>query len=491
MGQGRIGQFGDIDLEGHRTIGSDMLISRKLAVLATETLLLLLFACPGWAFDFSGLPVAFLEDFTGETSSPATAEVALLGVSSLIVDGTMSGGAAHFDVDVLGGDGSDIASSFVELRDVVTTGSDIGMRSDFESLSLGSDGVSRTANLTYFEQEGSATPVLLISGGVAITRTGSTYSGLLSVGEADGSSPTSLGTASVVLSVGDAAAIGQGAAYRVDLFVDHSAETATISLEIAGIQVATTPVLALTEYHGGTLSQFISVAAADVGSPAPSTVDLTSLSVYAQTSTFQPFINLDVSDAENVPSTSFGGAGGTGFWNVVSGSPVSLLDVDANASGVTVSLASETITSGAGSPADNVRLLGDYAYSCTGVREWSLALTGLPAGDYRIYTYAPSGVGVETGFIQFDGLSAIGNLPGSVSSTLSEYSSWSLATTTQTDGALTIGASELSGCVGISGIQIELAEPVTSPQVPGLGVPALIVLVGVLGFVSWRRMTPA
>jgi len=98
----------------HPRIGGSLAIS-----------ILFLVVSPSTAIDFSPLPPAFVENFTGEISTPTTPEIDLFGTSGLTVDGTFSGSAAQLSIDDVDIDSLTLFS-LVDTTSVSTHGSDPG-----------------------------------------------------------------------------------------------------------------------------------------------------------------------------------------------------------------------------------------------------------------------------------------------------------------------------------------------------------------------------
>lgn len=118
------------------------------------------------------------------------------------------------------------------------------------------------------------------------------------------------------------------------------------------------------------------------------------------------------------PSTSFGGASGQGgVWNAVN-FPVSfaLDDIDGNPTSVVLTAVDFSSFSGTAAAGDQELLLDSYAAVAPGV-PWTVMLSGLQPGNYRLSVYAHSDpTPVPTGNLTIEGISLF-NIPGEFSST--------------------------------------------------------------------------
>lgn len=438
------------------------------------------------AIDFSGLPIAYVEDFQGESGATTTPNYDLLGIGPVTHQGTLDGSAALFTVSPSG----PFTAAHIPVVDqatVSTFGSNVGSRVEYASMSFSGDGAASTGLDIWFTD-----PALRVTGRVEITRTGGAYSATFTVAEFDVDNATEI-TESVSLTSGQATAIGTGAAFRIDVLVDVAALTAVATLETDNVLVATTPTLALEDLTtDGTLANLVGGITAPPG-PGTNTVaiELRRHEAYTQAGIFQPFLNVDVSGSANVPSSNFAAAGGPGTWNVVSLSPVALLDVNGAPSGASVDVDAPSITVGEGAmPPDLVRLLGDHAFECfAGTNDWSMSFSGLSDGLYRVILYAPaSSLSIETGTITINGAFALPNLPGAFPAELTENVSWAAATAIVAGGPLTIAGNNGAACAGIAGVQIEALQPIPKVPVAGaVGWSALVASVLALGGAAIRR----
>jgi len=168
-------------------------------------------------------------------------------------------------------------------------------------------------------------------------------------------------------------------------------------------------------------------------------------------------LNVDLGISEGTPGSDYGAAGAAGYWNEA-GVGVSALD---DAAGVPsgVSLDVVAATTGVANPAsdDDGRLLEDHI---AGFQDGpvSLVFSGLAPGRYRVFVYAPSSTGVETGPLTIEGV-AVPTLPGVAGSTLVEGASWASADVIVGDDRVLSVASAGAPTAGLAGVQVVPLEP--------------------------------
>jgi hypothetical protein len=165
-------------------------------------------------------------------------------------------------------------------------------------------------------------------------------------------------------------------------------------------------------------------------------------------------INVDFGQYHGLPTASYGAASAQpGAWNEVGTGVSALVDTGGIPSGVSLSLTTENDAGFVGSTAtsDDQQLLQDYFFSSSGAT-WIVELSGLEAGEYLVYLYAPSHASVSTGDMTVDG-ALVTSVPGDVGSGLIEGTSYTKAPATVTDGTLVISA-VLDAYGGLAGLQI-------------------------------------
>lgn len=179
--------------------------------------------------------------------------------------------------------------------------------------------------------------------------------------------------------------------------------------------------------------------------------------VCATTASGQSF-NVDLGDFSGTPPDTYAAAGVAGVWNTLNIESASLVDINGAASGVSLAVSAEALTSGPGTPPDQT-LLGDNIFDCNGTLEWSLAFTGLANGSYDVLVYAPSHTGIDTGNMLVNGV-AVAPLLGA--SALQEGVSHRSVAVSVIGGTLDIsGLGGTSGlCAGLAGVQIEGPGPI-------------------------------
>lgn len=201
-------------------------------------------------------------------------------------------------------------------------------------------------------------------------------------------------------------------------------------------------------------------------------------------------LNVDFGAFFGAPSSGFGAAAGqTGTWNLIGIGSVPLLATSGALTGVTATVSADFATSNGGTgTGDTQALLGDNIIDCVDPDAWSVQLAGLPDGDFLLHVYAPSNGVVDTGTLTANGV-VIPSLPGSLSSTLIEGTSWAATMVSVTGGTLSMAATNPGGvnCIGLSGFQ--LAGPIIT--VPALGshggAAALLALAAVAMLAAARR----
>ena len=455
--------------------------------------LLLLIASPATAIDFSPLPLAFVENFAGESSTPTTPEIDLLGTNGLTVDGTFSGSAAQLSIDDI-----DIESltvfSLVDTTSASTHGSNHGLRAEFENLALASDGSANLRIGASFQPVGPGTvsqiQVLLI----LVQDAGAGDFAYLRIQELDPNDlPNPIGESSVQLLASEATAILSGAHVRVDVLIDDSSSTVAAEIEIDGVPGSAGGFLLLTDYTHQTL-EFALFGLAhffNLSSTPPTTVDVTLVETYAnvQPLSFAPLFNIDFSGATGTPPNSYAAAGGAGEWNrFLNLGGLLLVDVNNLVTGASATISSETIDNFGGSLGGDADLLADSTSDCNDPDEWSLTFAGLTDGVYKIIAYAPTSAAVQTGDISIDGSLVIDSLPGDSPAALVEGTSWDTTLAVVSGGTLSIdglGNGAVS-CAGIAGVQLEFGTPiVAAPSVPVLDVYAIVGLISLL-FIAGR-----
>lgn len=163
-------------------------------------------------------------------------------------------------------------------------------------------------------------------------------------------------------------------------------------------------------------------------------------------------LNLDFGTEFSVPAASYGAASGqAGTWNQVGLGPSALTDVTGSPSVTSVDVVATTDTGFAGTPVDDAgELLNDNFYS-TSSTGWSVSLSGLPAGDYLIFLYAPTNGVVSTGAMTVDGI-VVASLPGDAGGSLVPGTSWTSVVAQFAGGTLVVEGS--GATVGLAGLQV-------------------------------------
>jgi len=168
-------------------------------------------------------------------------------------------------------------------------------------------------------------------------------------------------------------------------------------------------------------------------------------------------VNIDFGTTYGVPSSAYGGASGqAGTWNLAGLGFTALADLSGAPSGVSVNAVASNATGNNGSvPAnDDQLLLNDNlsSFNPLGTATWTVTLTGLADGGYRVFVYAPSNFAVPTGSMTVGGVN-LASIPGDLGSTLIEGTSWVEVTVSVVGGTLDIYGTSSNFC-GLAGLQV-------------------------------------
>lgn len=175
-------------------------------------------------------------------------------------------------------------------------------------------------------------------------------------------------------------------------------------------------------------------------------------------------VNVTFGTSGNLASTYGAAASQPGTWNHVSTTGITsdLLDLNGDATGVSINLTATSATGDAGLPNatdDDSELLKYNFYSSDG-NAWSVSLSGVASGDYEVYYYAPGHSNVSTGTFTVEGI--VQSELATDIRTLSQGVSWDVATVTVSDGSIDLQSTNISGNRGLAGIQIvAVPEPET------------------------------
>jgi hypothetical protein len=248
--------------------------------------------------------------------------------------------------------------------------------------------------------------------------------------------------------------------YRVFLYAPSHTSVPSGTMSVGGTPVAELPGSATAslvegtswakvtvEVSGGALS----ISGAGVGFSGLAGLQLVPLEPTG--------VNIDFGTLKGEPSAAYGAASGqAGAWNQAGLGATALADLFGLASGVSVTVAADTGTGNVGgSPVnDDERLLNDNFYSSGGV-PWSVTVSGLPDGTYRVFLYAPSHTSVPSGTMMVGG-TPVAELPGSATASLVEGTSWAKVTVEVSGGALSISGAGV-GFSGLAGLQLVPLEP--------------------------------
>jgi hypothetical protein len=200
--------------------------------------------------------------------------------------------------------------------------------------------------------------------------------------------------------------------------------------------------------------------------------------------------NIDFGTDFGNPLEDYAAAGGAGRWNwIQDADPKELYDGGYNYQTtpvmLTVSADAIQANSGSGHP-----LSSDYIFSY-GNSSWSVEVTGLSAGTYDVYYYAPHNYNsqIETGNFTINGVSvsSLTDWSGGASTisagTLVQGKSWDVVqVAVENDGKLSLqsNSSQSAAYLGLSGLQIiSIPEPATYAALMGGAV--------LLGAMVWRR----
>ena len=249
--------------------------------------------------------------------------------------------------------------------------------------------------------------------------------------------------------------------YRVYLYAPSNPLVPSGAMNVGGVLVASLP-----GSPGGSLIHGTSWASVDV-TVAGGTLAITgagaTLSGLAGLQLVpldQPALNLDFGTVYGTPATSYGAAAGqAGVWNLVDLGTTGLVNLLGASSGVSVAVSASTGTGAYVAPGnDDELLLNDNFFSSSG-GSWSVSFSGLGNGDYAIYLYAPSNPVVPTGDVHVGAAPLVPSIPGDISSTLIEGTTWVRVVAPVTGGSLAISSAGMP-ISGLAGLQIvPLPEP--------------------------------
>jgi len=171
-------------------------------------------------------------------------------------------------------------------------------------------------------------------------------------------------------------------------------------------------------------------------------------------------LNVDFGLYHGPPADSYGAASGqTGTWNEAGAGVSPLIDTSGALAGVSLALTTKNDAGNTGAAVsdDAERLLFDHFFSSVGAT-WTVDVSGLESGSYRVYLYAPSHGAVSTGAMTVNG-TPVASLPGDIGANLIEGVSYASVLAQLTDGTLAIsGVVDVHG--GLAGLQVvPLPEP--------------------------------
>jgi len=195
--------------------------------------------------------------------------------------------------------------------------------------------------------------------------------------------------------------------------------------------------------------------AADAGQmPSEGVVDVLGLNDSALRIVPVTGFNVDFGTAFAPPPRSFGAASGqVGRWTNVGLGETTLPALIGGDSQVRLNLSAATASGASSSPTDDAeRLLNDHFSSAVGA-PWTVTLSGLTQGSYRVFLYAPSDSTVGSGAMTVNGVINAGTIPGDPGGSLIENTSWVSVVVPVSGGTLVITGSDASTS-GLAGLQI-------------------------------------
>lgn len=171
-------------------------------------------------------------------------------------------------------------------------------------------------------------------------------------------------------------------------------------------------------------------------------------------------LNVDFGRYHGPPADGYGAASGqTGIWNEAGRGVSPLIDTSGAPAGVSLTLTTDSDAGNTGVAVsdDDERLLFDHFFSSVGAT-WTVGVSGLESGSYRVYLYAPSHSAVATGEMTLNG-TPVASLSGDIGANLIEGVSYASVLAQLTDGKLAIsGVVDVHG--GLAGLQVvPLPEP--------------------------------
>jgi hypothetical protein len=198
-------------------------------------------------------------------------------------------------------------------------------------------------------------------------------------------------------------------------------------------------------------------------------------------------IYVDIGDGNGTPSTGYSAKASVGGeWNLITTTNLTaLVDIGGNSTATTFQFSSSlfvttTGTSGFNSAPGDVGALADdnfYVNSSRSGTGWSINMTNIENGDYRLWLYSPGNGIVHTGNMDVNGIS-VGSLKGDSSVNPSLGGDKSVyVDLVVTDGMLSIVSDGSQNYEGLAGLQL-VAVPI----------PAAVWLFGsALAGLGWMR----
>lgn len=181
--------------------------------------------------------------------------------------------------------------------------------------------------------------------------------------------------------------------------------------------------------------------------------------------------NVDFGTAFAPPPRSYGTTASSqaGRWTQVGLDETTLAALIGGDSQVRLTLSPGAANGASSSPVtnDNQRLLFDHFSSLSGAT-WTVTLSGITQGNYRVFLYAPSDPTVDTGTMTVGGVN-VGSIQGDPGGSLIQGTSWVSVDVTVSGGTLVITGTG-AGTTGLAGLQIvPVADEVVNLEVDADG----------------------
>ena len=176
--------------------------------------------------------------------------------------------------------------------------------------------------------------------------------------------------------------------------------------------------------------------------------------VYCAPAAAAQSLNIDLGTYYGTPPATYGAASGqAGTWNEAGLGLTALVDLSGGSTGSSVTVVADSPTGGTvTNPTNDDGLLLRDNFYVSNAGTWTVDVSGLAPGDYRIFLYASSNSATPTGNMLVEGV-GVPSLFGDWDAVLIEGVSWAQVAVPITDGTLNISGADTAAS-GLAGVQI-------------------------------------